>query len=154
MLFFREYSAFLGRHRHWLGFGFLTVFWANLGQTFFISWFGAEIQSSLELSASAYGGIYSAATLASGITIIYFGALLDRVELKKYTSLVSLGLVAACGLLASANDVITLALAFYLVRLTGQGLFSHIGYTSMARYFDQGRGKAITNKNRPTFDLQ
>jgi MFS family permease len=34
--------------------------------------------------------------------------------------------------------------AFFGLRLAGQGLFSHISITSMSKYFDDGRGKAIS----------
>jgi len=36
-----------------LAFGFLTVFWGNFGQSFFVSWFGASIQQGLGLSSAA-----------------------------------------------------------------------------------------------------
>jgi predicted MFS family arabinose efflux permease len=36
-----------------------------------------------------------------------------------------------------------LVLAIFLLRQSGQGLMSHIALTSMARYFDVGRGRAI-----------
>src|SRR5690606_3444903 len=37
-----------------------------------------------------------------------------------------------------------LFLGFFLVRLCGQGLMPHSAQTTMARYFDQHRGKALS----------
>ncbi|MHA1113316.1 MAG: MFS transporter, partial [Alphaproteobacteria bacterium] len=37
-----------------------------------------------------------------------------------------------------------LALAIYVLRFAGQGLMSHVSATSMARYFDADRGKAMS----------
>ena len=36
-----------------------------------------------------------------------------------------------------------LTVAIFLLRQTGQGLMSHIAATSMARYYDDGRGRAL-----------
>jgi len=58
-----------------------------------------------------------------GTTLLYIGALLF------------LSLVSAWWLLP---------LAFFGLRLAGQGLFTHISITAMSRYFDEGRGKAIS----------
>ena len=38
----------------------------------------------------------------------------------------------------------SLLVVFFLLRLTGQGLLSHTALTSMARYFERGRGKAMS----------
>ena len=38
----------------------------------------------------------------------------------------------------------TLLFALFAMRLTGQGLMTHTASTSMARYFERGRGKAIS----------
>jgi MFS family permease len=46
--------------------------------------------------------------------------------------------------MAIAPVVVVLVIAIYLLRLTGQGLLSHTAMTSMARYFDEGRGKALS----------
>lgn len=127
-----------------LGFGFLAVFWGNFGQSFFISWFGAGIQESLELSASAYGAIYSAATLASAVTVVWLGGLIDRVPLKKYTIGVALGLSLAAFTLSLAHHVFVLLAGFYLLRLFGQALLPHTGMTTISRYYKQNRGKAIS----------
>lgn len=127
-----------------LSFGLVTVFMGNIGQSFFISWYGAEIQRSLSLSAASYGSAYSLATLVSGTTILVVGSWIDRMSLLKYTTLAALGLFVACWLFFFSGHIFVLLLAFFMVRLCGQGLMPHIGLTTMARYFDKDRGKAIS----------
>lgn len=127
-----------------LAFGFASVFWGNFGQSFFISWYGAEIQASLDLSAGRYGSIYSLATLASGFLIMLFGGLIDRWPLKRFAAAAALGLVAACLTLAAAFHEIMLLLGFFLVRFFGQGLLPHTAQTTMGRYFEVNRGKALS----------
>ncbi|MFT7561353.1 MAG: putative MFS family arabinose efflux permease [Flavobacteriales bacterium] len=136
--------GFLRQNFALLSFGFLCVFWGNFGQSFFVSWFGGDIQRSLNISASAYGSAYSLATLASAMTVVWAGALIDRVSLSRYSATVAVGLVFACVVLAMAPNYIALCIGFYLLRFFGQALFPHTGITTMARYFEAGRGKALS----------
>lgn len=127
-----------------LAFGFVTVFWGNLGQSFFISWFGAGIQQSFVISAADYGLIYAAATLCSGLLIMALGAHIDRVPLGVFTALAAGGLMMACLLLSQVNSLLMFAIALFLLRLCGQGLMPHTAQTTMARYFQHNRGKALS----------
>ena len=100
-----------------LAFGFLAVFWGNFGQTFFVGVFSASIQDSLGLSAGIYGGVYSIATLASALTVVWAGSLIDRVPLRAYSTCVCLGLACASLLMWQADGIILLALGFFGLRL-------------------------------------
>ena len=127
-----------------LAFGFLAVFWGNFGQTFFVGVFSASIQDSLGLSASLYGGIYSLATLVSALTVVWAGSLIDRVSLSGYSTCVCLGLAGAALLMWQADGIVLLALGFFGLRLFGQALLPHTGMTTMARCFDNHRGKSLS----------
>lgn len=127
-----------------LFFGLLTVFFGNFGQSFFISWYGASIQSDLGLSAAAYGSAYSAATLVSGLTILAFGGAIDRIALRWFITIAAAGLTLAAVLMWRMASLPTLVLALFLLRFCGQGLMPHTAMTSMARYFSLNRGKAIS----------
>lgn len=139
-----SYFLFLSRNWALLGFGFATVFWGNFGQSFFIGWFSADIQSSLGLSASLFGSAYSGATLLAAIGVIWLGGLIDRISLRTYAFGVALGLALAAFILSAAQSLWELVLGFMLLRLFGQALLPHTGISSMARYFDADRGKAIS----------
>lgn len=140
----QRYWQFLTSSWPLLAFGFVSIFWGNLGQSFFISWYGASIQESLALSAGAYGTVYSAATLLSSLMIMAFGGLIDRWPLRRFASCAALGLTAACLVLGAVQSVALLFVGFFLVRLCGQGLLPHTAQTTMARYFDDHRGKALS----------
>tara|TARA_R110002072_G_scaffold142853_1_gene288534 strand:- start:112857 stop:114116 length:1260 start_codon:yes stop_codon:yes gene_type:complete len=139
-----SYLRFIGHHWALLGFGFITVFWGNFGQSFFFAWFGADIQRSLGMTAGTYGSAYSLATLASAITIVWAGGLIDKMSLRRFSMLISLGLAVAMLVMSQASGLLTLLLGFFLMRLFGQSLLPHTGMTTMSRYFDDGRGKAIS----------
>ena len=140
----KAYGLFLLQNRALLAFGFATVFFGNFGQSFFVAWFGADIQRSLGLSAGQYGSAYSAATLAAALCVVWAGGLIDKMPLARFCMLITLGLAIALLTLSVANGLLMLVAGFFLLRLFGQSLLPHTGMTTMSRYFDEGRGKAIS----------
>ena len=140
----RDYLHFVRQQWAALLFGFLAVFGGNFGQSFFVGLFGQGIQQTLGLSASQYSGAYSLATLGSALTVIWLGEWIDRVSLRAYTLFVCVGLAVAALVLWRADTFLWLLGGFFLLRLFGQALLPHTGATTMARYFDSHRGKAIS----------
>jgi len=139
-----SYIPFIRANARFLAFGFLTAAFSSFGQTFFIGLFGAEIRNAFELSHGGFGTIYLLGTVASAVTMVWTGRLIDRFDLRRFTVAVCAGLVAACFVMGAASTILVLGVAIYMLRLTGQGLMSHIAITAMARYFEIGRGKAIS----------
>lgn len=127
-----------------LCFGFLTVFWGNFGQSFFISWYGASIQEQLNLSATAYGSAYSSATFISGLCILVFGGVIDKIRLQRFVIIVSVGLFSAALAMWQIDSLPSLVIALFLLRFFGQGLLPHVSSVAMARYFTLNRGKALS----------
>lgn len=139
-----QYVHFVRQGWPLLAFGFLSFFWGNFGQSFFIGVYGESIKSSLDLTASQYGRVYSVATLFSGSVIMLIGHWIDKTQLKKFTLYVVVGLFIACAFMASTSHVVILFVGFFLVRLCGQGMFPHIAVVTMARSFSANRGKAVS----------
>lgn len=139
-----NYLRFILDNRRFLGFGLLLAFASSFGQTFFIALFGAEIRTAFGLSHGGFGTIYSLATLTSALALVWLGRKIDDLDLRLYSALVCVGVVGACFLMGMAASVVLLALAIFLLRLTGQGLLGHTAATSMARYFGGQRGKAVS----------
>jgi MFS family permease len=138
------YLNFVLSHRRFLAYGFFLSFASASGQTYVIALFGGEIRAEFGLGHGAFGTIYSLATLASGVLLVGTGRLIDRLDLRLITAISFLGFAAACMGLALAPGVLLLGLAIFGLRFCGQGLISLIATTSMARYFEAGRGKAMT----------
>ena len=126
-----------------LAFGFLLTFLSSFGQTFFIGLFSEELRAASGLNHGAFGTVYSAATLASAVCMFWAGALIDRTTLRSYVTAAALLLTAGCILLITAEDVLWLAAAFFLLRFAGQGLLTHSAVTSAVRFFERARGKAL-----------
>ena len=140
----RDYLYFIQQNGRFLFYGFLLAFLSSSGQTYFIALFGAEIRQEYALSHGSFGLIFSLGTLGSAACLIWTGRKLDDVDLRLYSVLVVIGLAVACGVMAGGESVVFLFLALFGLRLCGQGLLGHTSQTAMARYFDSGRGKALS----------
>lgn len=140
----QEYIYFFRQCWPLLLFGLSTVFWGNFGQSFFISWFGASIQSALQLTAMEYGSAYSMATLASGLLLMLLGAAIDKVALRWFVFFSSMGLLTATLVLWQVNSLVGLVVGLFMLRFFGQGLLPHTGLTTMTREFALNRGKALS----------
>ena len=136
--------SFLRANGRLIGFGFFMNFCSSTGQTFFISLFGGELRGAFDLTHASFGTIYAVATFASAATIVWAGRLIDRLPLALYATAVLTGLAAVSLLTAAVWSVATLIVALYGLRLFGQGLASHAAGTTMGRYFEAERGRALS----------
>jgi len=128
-----------------LFYGFAIIFFASYGQTFFISIFNAEIRNFYRLSDGQFGLVYALGTVSSSLILVGFAKLIDHIDLRIYSFIISLGLSIAClGVYILYNSVIFLFFIIFALRFFGQGAMSHAGETTMARYFGKNRGKAIS----------
>ena len=126
-------------------YGFLIIFFASYGQTFFISLFNIEIRNQYNLTDGQFGLVYAIATTLSSLLLIVFAKLIDHIDLRLYSFIVSAGIFLAClGMFFFIKNILFLFLIIFALRFFGQGAMSHAGETTMARYFGKNRGKAIS----------
>lgn len=69
---------------------------SGFGQTFFVSVMGEELRQAFALSHTAYGSLYSGATLLSALLLLRLGSLADTWSLPRVTSLAVLALAVGC----------------------------------------------------------
>jgi MFS family permease len=139
-----NYLAFIIGNFRFLAFGFLLSFFSSFGQTYVISVFNPDIRAQFGLSHGDFGMVFAIATVCSALCLIWFGRMIDQTDLRRYTLAVLGGLVTACLFMAAAPTTFFLFLALFALRLTGQGLMVHTAATTMARYFEGARGKAVS----------
>lgn len=137
------YFRFLASYRTILAFGLVTALSSSFGQTFFISLFLPYFMADFELTKGDFGFLYGACTLLGALCLPRLGSHIDKLDLKRYTTLTIVGLAAAALTVSTAPHVALLALGIVGLRLTGQGLLGHISQTVMAREFGASRGKAL-----------
>lgn len=128
--------------------GFLLFFFSIFGQSAIFGAYLPAIRDDLGLTKTDTGALYAAATIASGITIVFTGRLLDYYRLRHVLAGVIIGLALGCFLLASATGPIMLVVSFFILRQCGQALMVHSANTAINRYIDHGRGKAMALVNQ------
>ncbi len=127
----------------YLGFGFLHFFFSFVGQTFFISLFVARMTERMDWADNTFAALYSSVTLAAAFVLPFIGKQVDRLRVR-YVSSVTAGFLIAGTLLLALSDHLALIVAgLFAVRLGGQGVLPLIGSTTIGRYFNQRRGRAL-----------
>ena len=135
---------FLLDNRRWIGGGFLLTFASSFGQTFFIGGSNEELRAAHGLSEAQISLYYGLATLGSALTLPFLGQVLDHRRGAEVLRWAMPALAGACLLLAFAPSVPFLIAAFYLLRLFGQGMMSHVALTETGRWFAASRGRATS----------
>ncbi|MBU1369581.1 MAG: MFS transporter [Bacteroidetes bacterium] len=143
MLFNIKKETFLKRNFPLLLFGFLLTFFSSFGQTFLLSLYVPAVEAMLQISNTEFGSVYAVATIGSALTLPWLGSYFDKVDIKPYSLAVIIGLACSLLLLSFSYHIVVVVIAFYGLRLFGQGLLSHTSISAMARYFSANRGKAI-----------
>lgn len=130
--------------REWrlIAFGVLMTFASAPGQTFFISLFSGELRQALNISHGQFGAYYSLGTLMSAVVVVWSGALIDRVDLRKFALSIIIGLTVGCFAVSLKAGAVALVLSIFLLRHFGQGLMFLTASTTVVRYLDADKGKA------------
>jgi sugar phosphate permease len=135
---------FLRLNARWLAPGFLMTFASAFGQTWFIALFAGDIKAAHGLTDGAWGGLYTAATLAAAGLLFLRGGLADTMPMARLAAIVALVFAAAALAMATSGSLVVLGLAVFALRFCGQGMFSHIAMTTMGRWFVAQRGRAVS----------
>jgi predicted MFS family arabinose efflux permease len=125
-------------------FGFIFTFFSSFGQSFFLGLFNAPIRNELGITHGQFGSIYASATICSSLLLIWVGKKIDDYRILNYSFFVVILLFASTLFFSFINSVYFLAVAIFLMRLSGQGLMSHASTTTISRFFEKSRGKALS----------
>lgn len=139
-----SYITFVLQERKLLSFGISLTFFSSFGQTFLISLFVPFFLDAFVLSNAGFGTIYSLATLTSAAALPWLGQWIDRIPLRWYSLWVAVGLLTASLIVMVSWHISVLFVGIILLRLAGQGLSGHTAQTTMARFYDGQRGKALS----------
>ena len=125
-------------------FGFIFTFFSSFGQSFFLGLFNSSIRDALSITHGQFGSIYASATLLSSIVLVSIGKKIDDVNILKFASYVVIFLSISCFIFSKISSVIFLFIGIFLMRLSGQGLSSHTATTTISRFFEKNRGRALS----------
>jgi predicted MFS family arabinose efflux permease len=125
-------------------FGFIFTFFSSFGQSFFLGLFNAPIRNELGITHGQFGNIYASATICSSLLLIWVGKKIDDYRILNYSFFVVTLLFISSLFFSLINSVYFLAVGIFLMRLSGQGLMSHASTTTISRFFERSRGKALS----------
>ena len=125
-------------------FGFIFTFFSSFGQSFFLGIFNSSIRNDLSITHGQFGTIYASATLLSSFLLIWIGKKIDDINILKFSLLVIILLSFSCFFFSKISSVYILFIAIFLMRFSGQGMMSHTATTTISRYFNKSRGKALS----------
>ena len=125
-------------------FGFIFTFFSSFGQSFFLGLFNAPIRNELGITHGQFGNIYATATIFSSLLLIWVGKKIDEYQIIYYAFFVILLLFLSSFFFSLINSIYMLSLGIFLLRFSGQGLMSHTSTTTVSRFFEKSRGKALS----------
>ena len=125
-------------------FGFIFTFFSSFGQSFFLGLFNAPIRNELGITHGQFGNIYASATIFSSLVLIWVGKKIDDYKILNYSFFVIILLFLSALFFSFINSIYFLALGIFLMRFSGQGLMSHTSTTTISRFFERTRGKALS----------
>lgn len=137
-------TQLIRRHPRYLTYGFLHFFFSGVGQTFFISLFVASFSERMEWGDGTFATIYSALTLTAAFVLPVIGGKVDTFRVRYVSTATILSLALGCTLVALAGNAYVLVAGLFICRLGGQGVLTLIGSTVIGRYFQEGRGRALS----------
>ncbi len=125
-------------------FGFIFTFFSSFGQSFFLGLFNAPIRNELGITHGQFGSIYASATIFSSLLLIWVGKKIDDFRILYYSLFVVILLSASSLFFSFIDSIYFLAIAIFFMRFSGQGLMSHTSTTTISRFFERSRGKALS----------
>ena len=140
--------------------GTIAVIFSIPGQTMGFAVFTDTLIKELDLSRVQLSTAYCVGTVASGLSLPYFGRLYDRVGARRMivyssiaTGFVLLYLSQIRNLLDWLSSLVSLSrvviafviitLGFFMIRAAAQGVLTMTGRNAIGKWFDHNRGKAF-----------
>lgn len=132
------------QHPRYLTYGFLHYFFSFAGQTFFIGLFVAAVSRRLGWDNADFAGVYATVTLISAFLLPQIGRLIDRFRARYVSTVAGVAIAAGAVLIATQTHWLLFSLGLLLVRISGQGVMTLTGATTIGRFFTVGRGQALS----------
>jgi len=110
------------------------------GQTYGISIFNAHFRESLGLSHSQLTAAYMFGTLLASLPQSYIGSLTDRFGIRRVMFIVVVLFGLACIFMSQVVSLLMLFVAFFFLRMLGQGALSLMANNTVAMWFQAKLG--------------
>jgi MFS family permease len=126
-----------------VGLGFLCSALSSPGQSFAISLYLDHLITDLGISRVELSSLYAVATLLAAACLPLIGGLSDRISGRRFLTPTLALLAGAMLLFSQVESVLALGIAFFALRLLGQGAIALGTLTVTVRWFQTYRGRAL-----------
>ncbi|MEN8172436.1 MAG: MFS transporter, partial [Chloroflexota bacterium] len=125
----------------------LAAFFTSPGQTFMVSVFNPSLRESLDLSLTQLTGAYMFGTILASLPQIYIGQWSDRVGIRKTLFVIISLFSLACVFISRVHNLPMLFLAFFFLRMLGQGALELLSVNMLPMWFRDRLGTVSGIKN-------
>ena len=139
-----EFLKFIKSNFKPLSYGWVLTFLSSFGQTYLISLYVIHITKTFEITEGYFGAIYAFCTVLSSIIMLSIGHTVDHISVKKVSFFTILLLALCCIMMGFSYHIAFVFLALIGLRLSGQGMLSHISFTILSKFYNKDRGKALS----------
>lgn len=140
----RDFINFIIGNFRKLSFGWMLTFLSSFGQTYLISLYVTEISSEFDITEGTFGAIYAVCTVLASFIMLSVGHTVDHISVKKVTTFTIVCLAFSSILMGVSYHLAFVFISLVGLRLTGQGMLSHISMTILSKFYDKNRGKALS----------
>lgn len=110
------------------------------GQTYLISAFHEPLIETLEISKTKLSALYLIGTALASLPMVFVGRASDRFGPRATMIAVVSALAVACALMASVQGALSLLVAFFFLRLLGQGSLTLVSSHALTLTYDKRLG--------------
>jgi MFS family permease len=121
------------------------------GQTVIVSQFNVSFRESLDLTEEQLGRAYMIGTVLAAFPLVLVGKASDRFGPRLVTSVVAILFAASCAIAGQAQGIVSLTIAFFLLRFLGQGALGLLSGHTIALWFERRHGTANGLKTMLTY---
>jgi MFS transporter, OFA family, oxalate/formate antiporter len=120
--------------------GTLGLIMTSPGQTYAVSIFIEHFIQDLSINRTTVSALYTGATLLGGVSLPFWGRLVDRKGVRPIVALVSLLFGLACIYMALVQNALMLGVGFLFIRMLGQGSLGLVSQTVINQWWVRRRG--------------
>jgi MFS family permease len=110
------------------------------GQTYGVSVFNPSFREALDISLSQLTGAYMLGTFLASLPQPWIGRLMDRLGIRRLMTIIVFLFGLACFFTANVRNLVMLFLAFFFLRMLGQGALMLLGTNTPAMWFRKRLG--------------
>lgn len=125
----------------------LGAFFTSPGQTYMVSVFNPYLRETLNLSLSQLTGAYMFGTVLASLPQSYVGYWADRLGIRKMLFLIISLFALACVFMSQVTSLPMLFLAFFFLRMLGQGALELLSVNMLPMWFRNTLGTISGIKN-------